>query len=69
MRLSHFRLKDDRCVSWPFAKAPGELRELTFDYPGIPDFVTVVPASMRFTHLPPNAAVVVELADGYIAYE
>ena len=69
MKLSQFRLRPRACVSWRWEDTPQAIAELCLSFPGVPEFVTVVPACMRFTHLPTTAKEIFELKDGYIAFE
>jgi hypothetical protein len=73
LSLRHLKLNPDCCVSWQFSDAPRALRDLNmFDLAGIsrqPEFVTVVPDNMYFSHLPRTTAVIVKLTDGVIAFE
>lgn len=70
MRFSQFRLRPLVCVSWCYGDAPTAIQDLAFGFgDGEPEFVTVVPNKMRFSHVPAGVKMIVELADGYICYE
>ena len=71
MRFSQFRLKTDVCVSWCWEKAPTAIQNLGFAWEpdGDPEFVTVVPHKMRFSHVPAGVKLMVELAEGFVCFE
>lgn len=70
MRFNQFRLRPNVCVSWCFSDAPTAIQDLAFDFPdGEPEFVTVVPTKMRFSHVPASVKLMVELAEGFVCFE
>ncbi len=71
MRFSQFRLRPNVCVSWCWDDSPTAIQNLGFAWKedGEPEFVTVVPNNMRFSHIPLGVKLIVELADGYVCFE
>lgn len=67
--LGSLSLRSDVQMSWAWQKAPERLRRLKMQYPGNPEYVTVVPMEMKDSHFPPTAIEVFELADGYVVLE
>ena len=67
MSLRQFKLPTNTFMSWHFKNAPFDLQML--DMGGAPDFITVVPTCMRFSHMPAHPLAIHELKDGYIVFE
>ena len=67
MSLKQFNVPAKAVMSWHFRDAPFNLQ--TLDMGGAPDFITVVPNCMRFSHMPAHPMAIYELKDGYIVFE
>jgi hypothetical protein len=67
--LSSLSLRSDVQMSWTWKTAPKRLKQLKMQYPGTPEFITVVPRAMQDSHFPPTAVEVFEVMDGFVVYE
>lgn len=56
-------------MAWIWGDAPAELDDIDMGMARDPQFVTVIPNKMRFTHMPENPQVIVECADVLIVIE
>ena len=67
--LSSLSLRSDVQMSWTWKDAPKRLKQLKMQYPGTPEYVTVVPRKMQESHFPPTAVEVFEVLDGFVCFE
>jgi hypothetical protein len=68
MKLSKYRLPNDRMQVWKYEDAPDRVKMLCETFPGTPTYASVIPLSFRFSYFPEDAREVIEFADGYVVF-
>lgn len=62
-------LSKKACVCWDVVNAPDDVLDVTLGLVPDANFVTVVPHSMRFSHVPDGVKLMAELKDGFVCVE